>query len=601
MPQKYTPSGSQTGTPEQLRQALGYVPARTATGGTGSGVIVTGGPSGPVISFDSSVLFGALAYQVPDDVDPYGGLVIPGPAGAPGSAGVQGPPGPTGTFGFDGLDGQDGLTIPGLTGLPGIPGTIGRDGVNGPPGIDGDAGEDGISIPGPMGPAGSSGGVGPSGSPGLPGFAFDGEEGPEGFPIPGFIGPAGVAGASGAGTLVYQDGTVPAGNTVTNTVADTAFASSYTIPANSLVVGNVLRVELSGVYSTALVAPTLTVKFKVEGTTVLATAAINTLVGSSTNLGWTATAMFIVTVIGASGSLECQGLAILSTNAVAAAALTENLTNTAAIGSINTTGTLAVTASVVWGTASASNSITARQMVVYVETPGAAVNGTGRLISVQTITATGAGTYTPTAGTNSIIMELLGAGGGGGGVQGSPGSTAIADGGGAGAWLRKKITVDFSGASYSVGAKGAGGAAGNNAGAVGGNTIFTTTSPSSTTYTAGGGSGGSQLGPTSPPLPTGGTAGGVASGGTPDVSVPGGDSQMGIVTATSRGTTSAGGMSQYSHGAPRTFWDGANISQAGAVAGGKGGGGAGAMTGGVGAAAAGGNGSDGMIIIWEYS
>lgn len=52
MPQRYTPPNTQTGQPSQLRQALGYVPARLAKGASGSGVTVSGGPSNPVIEFD---------------------------------------------------------------------------------------------------------------------------------------------------------------------------------------------------------------------------------------------------------------------------------------------------------------------------------------------------------------------------------------------------------------------------------------------------------------------------------------------------------------------------------------------------------------------
>lgn len=254
----------------------------------------------------------------------------------------------------------------------------------------------------------------------------------------------------------------------------------------------------------------------------------------------------------------------------------------------------------------AARTITAGAGISVVNGDGVAGNPTitasGTLIGVQTIIATGAGTYTPTAGTTSVIIELQAAGGGGGGVQSAGGSNvAIACGGGSGAWLRKRLTADFSGASYSVGAKGAGGAAGNNVGGTGGNTTFTTTAPSSATYTAEGGSGGSQLGPTGAPLPTGGGLGGGVSGSAADHSMRGGTSCMGIASATSRGTTSGGGASHYSAGAPSAFHDGANMSVAGGNADGKGGGGSGAMSGASGAAKAGGDGSDGMIIIWEYS
>jgi len=114
----------------------------------------------------------------------------------------------------------------------------------------------------------------------------------------------------------------------------------------------------------------------------------------------------------------------------------------------------------------------------------------GRLLGVRRITATGAYTYTPTAGTNAIIIELQGAGGGGSGVASAAASQVnIGGGGGGGAWLRKRLTSNFSGATGSVGAKGTGGAAGNNNGNAGGNTTFIDTAGSPTTYTANGGAG----------------------------------------------------------------------------------------------------------------
>lgn len=49
MPHGYTPPLTQTGTPAQLRQALGYVPPRGSTGSSGGGVDVSTGPA-PVVS-----------------------------------------------------------------------------------------------------------------------------------------------------------------------------------------------------------------------------------------------------------------------------------------------------------------------------------------------------------------------------------------------------------------------------------------------------------------------------------------------------------------------------------------------------------------------
>lgn len=176
-------------------------------------------------------------------------------------------------------------------------------------------------------------------------------------------------------SLVYEDGTVPGGNTVASTAAETAFTSSYTVGANTLSVGSVIRIKLFGVYSTALVAPTLAIKVKVGGTLVLTTGTISTLVGSDTNVGWTLEGALVVTAIGASGTLECQGLAELDT--AATTGLLVNMTNTAAVGSIDTTVGEAITVTATWGTSSASNTITLRQMLVNTEQTGVVPGGGG--------------------------------------------------------------------------------------------------------------------------------------------------------------------------------------------------------------------------------
>lgn len=224
------------------------------------------------------------------------------------------------------------------------------------------------------------------------------------------------------------------------------------------------------------------------------------------------------------------------------------------------------------------------------------VSPPGRLLGIQTITTTGAGTYTPTSGTTSIVIELQGAGGGGGGCAATSASQRSAGrGGGGGGWLRKRLTSAFSGASYSVGAKGTGGTAGANNGTAGGDTTFTATGGGGTVYTASGGSGG-----------TGGaagttafigltTAGGAATNG--DSSRPGGTSVSAFCIDINTVTGGRGGSSMYSSGATVSASNGAT----GASADGKGGGGGGAANLVSQSAQAGGDGSDGMIIIWEFS
>lgn len=166
--------------------------------------------------------------------------------------------------------------------------------------------------------------------------------------------------------LAYADGSVPAGNTIANTAAQTAFASSYTLPANSLSVGSTIKLKLYGVYSTALAAPTITVVLKIGTVTVLTTGVISALVPATSSLGWLAEATLIVTAIGASGTIECQGFGEFDTSVTAG--LMINLTNTAA-QAIDTTAGKAITVAVTWGTASASNSITLRVMTVEIGNP----------------------------------------------------------------------------------------------------------------------------------------------------------------------------------------------------------------------------------------
>lgn len=81
----------------------------------------------------------------------------------------------------------------------------------------------------------------------------------------------------------------------------------------------------------------------------------------------------------------------------------------------------------------------------------------GRLIGIQRFVANG--TYTPTPGTTSIDVFVMGGGGGGGSNASTPsaGFSAAAQGGNAGASARGRYTSGFSGLAVTVGAGGAGG------------------------------------------------------------------------------------------------------------------------------------------------
>ena len=181
-------------------------------------------------------------------------------------------------------------------------------------------------------------------------------------------------GGSGAGSatggssswqngLVYANTTVPAGNTVANTVANTQFASAYQIPANTLQVGDVIFVRAWGVYGTVAAAPTLTLAVRLQLNVAVTTGAITT-VAPLTNVGWMLEAQLHITSLGAGGTVEAQGYTSLSTAATTVQAV--HMPNTAALA-LNTTVVRSLNIAAQWGTANAANTITLRNFSVRIE------------------------------------------------------------------------------------------------------------------------------------------------------------------------------------------------------------------------------------------
>lgn len=162
------------------------------------------------------------------------------------------------------------------------------------------------------------------------------------------------------GSLVYANTTVPAGNTVTST-SETAFTSSYTIPAATLAAGDVIRVKMFGVYS-GTVLPTIRGKMKFGSTVMLDTTAISGLVTGS-NIGWWAEGLYVVQTAGASGAIESQGYAEFGT--AATTGLSVNTPNSAAI-TVDTTASQTITATIQWGAGGTGQTITLREMTVEV-------------------------------------------------------------------------------------------------------------------------------------------------------------------------------------------------------------------------------------------
>lgn len=215
----------------------------------------------------------------------------------------------------------------------------------------------------------------------------------------------------------------------------------------------------------------------------------------------------------------------------------------------------------------------------------------GRLIGVQIITVTG--TYTPSAGTKSVIVEGAGGGAGGGGSAATGAAQySMAAGGSSGAYGRGRFTSGFSGVTVTIGAAGAAGAIGGNGGN-GGTTSFGAllsfpggvggtagVAASSTTTTISLGVGGVSA-------PSGANLGGSAG-------ARGGD---GVISSIGQALSGAGGNSPYGSSGARQGSSGA----AGGAATGYGSGGAGGGSGASQSGFVGGAGSAGIVIVWEYA
>jgi len=212
--------------------------------------------------------------------------------------------------------------------------------------------------------------------------------------------------------------------------------------------------------------------------------------------------------------------------------------------------------------------------------------------TVKTQVFTSTGTYTPSAGMLSAIIECMGGGGAGGGSTGSVSFLTSGGGGGAGSYARKYVSAADVTPSQSV-TMGAGGAGAANA--IGGNGGDTSVGA----LCIGKGGSGGALG-TSSVFGLGG-AGGVA--GTGDVTLPGaagGDgayqngASVGFVVPSGMGA-----VSQFGGGGVQTASSDTSVSN-GAASSGFGGGGSGGMSNHVATNTKGGDGAPGYVVITEF-
>lgn len=211
----------------------------------------------------------------------------------------------------------------------------------------------------------------------------------------------------------------------------------------------------------------------------------------------------------------------------------------------------------------------------------------GNLIGFQTFTASG--TWTPTVGTQSVVVEAKGSGGGGGGADSSGATNGRAGGGGGeGETAVVRITAGLGATeTITIGAAGTAGAATGGTGGVGGTTSF------GSHVTAIGGNGGAGTTSSgSTPIGVGGGLGGT--GGTGADIAYAGQAGFGGQAESSAATALFGG-----NGGGRGGGRGGVTNGAGGAGDSGGGGGGGATTDATGSG--GGVGGAGYILVWEYS
>ncbi|HIE9082078.1 TPA: hypothetical protein ACXP71_005187, partial [Klebsiella pneumoniae] len=214
----------------------------------------------------------------------------------------------------------------------------------------------------------------------------------------------------------------------------------------------------------------------------------------------------------------------------------------------------------------------------------------GRLLNVQVFY--NSGIYTATTGTKKVIVEMVGGGAGSAGSRAAgSGQVAIGGAGGAGSYAKGSFTQNFNGVQVTVGTKGAGGTVSGPYASDGGTSSF------GSLISAAGGAAGQPAGPTSSfPFSTVAAVVSAGANGANIIGTPGQGASASVVVNASVVIESPGGSSQFGAGGFITAFNAKGVNGSGYGAGG----GPSKVNSG-GAAVAGGDGSQGLVIVWEYA
>lgn len=223
-------------------------------------------------------------------------------------------------------------------------------------------------------------------------------------------------------------------------------------------------------------------------------------------------------------------------------------------------------------------------------------NLTGGLLNVQTFKTAGAFTYTPTPGTKYYIVDVCGGGGGGGGSSNCTGTQASVGAGGMSGAYGKGIYFPASPAAtvaVTVGSAGVGGTVGVGPATAGGTSSF------GALLSATGGAGATNGSAYVPPSYGDSFASGASTVmGSNILSIDSQYATLGASLSTTMIGKNGGANSQFGQGGRTSLSSGGSV--AGVVGTGNGSGGGGAVTTASGTAKTGGNGTPGIVIVWEY-
>jgi len=213
----------------------------------------------------------------------------------------------------------------------------------------------------------------------------------------------------------------------------------------------------------------------------------------------------------------------------------------------------------------------------------------GKLIGVQSFVSSG--TYTPTAGMASAVIELQGGGGtGGGATVPSAGNVSLGAPGGSGSYGKWRLTAATIGASQVITIGAAGSAGAGSAGGNGGTTSF------GGLLSAPGGVGGSILNNQAPPQYNGNSS---SSGAPTGSAISSSTGVAGVPSAAPVAASGIGGIGGASAFGPGGYSSAINSS--GTPSPNYGAGGAGCACGSGGSIITGALGKAGIAIVWEYS